>query len=396
MSSKASYLAGAEHRSLMPTRQRGGGVTDGPGVDVQSLSGVALVLLDATYESGSGTSLAVRLQHGDLPFGPFVDLPGGGFSPVGTAGGAQALLVEVGQAKRYLRVRGNATGTSPVYAWGVQIIGLRQYGGQLLQNFWQGGGVLALESELKHHLVRNHAFSVLPPVHRNTFAATPLLQLGPPSIDFRSNGSDEDNKILEIAVERVRANGDLSRFRGIDATVDGDFAQLVVCQLSHYVTSRAAFSANSWVGIEFGSAEANTMPAGTPASGYFHLRRHLHTDVDWSLVIGRPVGAPVVVPFVVPKVDPGAPFDGGHLVGIYTNPFTFEVKAFVDGEERAAYTTSPEDWPYLYAAGISGDSVAIGLVAYSGTMNAAATLEAQWAGLTVINFDTDKIGSGLV
>ena len=126
MAGKMNYLVGATQVSLIPSRQRGTGTTNGTGVDVSSYEGNAIALLDAFFESGTPT-LDVKLQHSDTSGGTYTDIVDAVFAQVVTTSGIQKVPVNLDAAKKFVRATGVAAGTSPVYAWGVQLIAQKKY-----------------------------------------------------------------------------------------------------------------------------------------------------------------------------------------------------------------------------------------------------------------------------
>lgn len=114
--------------SLVPARQRSGtGTTNGTGVDVSNLEGAAIAILDVTAESGTSPTLDVKLQECDTQGGTYTDVVGGAFTQVTTVSGLQKLAVDITMTKKFLRAAGTAGGTSPVYGWGVQLLGVKKY-----------------------------------------------------------------------------------------------------------------------------------------------------------------------------------------------------------------------------------------------------------------------------
>lgn len=114
--------------SLMPARQRSGtGTTNGTGQDVSNLEGSAIAILDVTAESGTSPTLDVKLQESDTVGGTYTDVALGAFTQVTTVSGLQKLAVDVTITKKFLRGAGTAGGTSPVYGWGLQLLGVKKY-----------------------------------------------------------------------------------------------------------------------------------------------------------------------------------------------------------------------------------------------------------------------------
>jgi len=121
-------LPGATQYSLVPARQRSGtGTTNGTGVDVSAAEGMGVALLDVNTESGTSPTLDVKLQECDTSGGTYTDIAGAVFTQVTTGASAQKIPIDLSLAKKFVRAVGVAGGTSPVFAWGVQILGFKKY-----------------------------------------------------------------------------------------------------------------------------------------------------------------------------------------------------------------------------------------------------------------------------
>jgi len=127
MTAVTNHLAKCSAISLQqPLQVTGTGTTNGTGQDVSALEGIVLVVLDANYVSGTST-LDVKLQECDTVGGTYTDITGAAFTQVAVADSVQTLKLDIGSTKKFVRSVGVAAGTSPVYTWGVSLIGMPKY-----------------------------------------------------------------------------------------------------------------------------------------------------------------------------------------------------------------------------------------------------------------------------
>ena len=118
-------LAQATGSVLAPAAQRSATLT-GTGIDVLEYEGVALVLLNASAGTGTTPTLDVKLQHSDDD-STYTDITNGAFTQVTDAAetaGVKVMKVNASDLKRYLRVVGTITGTSPSFEFGVEFVGI--------------------------------------------------------------------------------------------------------------------------------------------------------------------------------------------------------------------------------------------------------------------------------
>ena len=112
---------------LAPAAQRTTTLT-GTGIDVLDYEGVALAVLNASAGTGTTPTLDAKLQHSDDD-STYADVTGGAFAQVtdvaGTAG-VQVLKANVSDLKRYVRVVGTITGTTPSFDFGAEFIGIKK------------------------------------------------------------------------------------------------------------------------------------------------------------------------------------------------------------------------------------------------------------------------------
>ena len=114
--------------SLFPARQRSGaGTTNGTGQDVSTFEGMGVALLDVNTESGTTPTLDVKLQESDTVGGTYTDIAGAVFTQVTAGAVIQSIPVDLSQTKKFVRAVATEGGTSPVFAFGVTIRGVKKY-----------------------------------------------------------------------------------------------------------------------------------------------------------------------------------------------------------------------------------------------------------------------------
>lgn len=101
---------------------------NGTGVDISAYDGVGLFILDGVNVAGTNPTLAMKLQHSDDD-SDYADVTGGGFTGLtGAAHTAQALALNIGSLKKYVRVVKDIGGTdTPEYYAGVLMIAMKKY-----------------------------------------------------------------------------------------------------------------------------------------------------------------------------------------------------------------------------------------------------------------------------
>lgn len=97
---------------------------NGAGVDVSSLTGKCMLLLNASATEGAGMTLDLKIQHSD-DNAVFTDA-GVAFTQVTNAGPSfQLIEMDVDGFKKYIRVVDTLAGASPAVTRGVELIGKR-------------------------------------------------------------------------------------------------------------------------------------------------------------------------------------------------------------------------------------------------------------------------------
>lgn len=98
---------------------------NGAGVDITSLIGTALVLLDAAAGTGTTPTDTIKLQ--DSPDNvTFTDVPNAVFTQLTTVASSQKISVNVDGMQRYVRVVDTVGGTTPSFTRSVNMIGRKQ------------------------------------------------------------------------------------------------------------------------------------------------------------------------------------------------------------------------------------------------------------------------------
>lgn len=99
---------------------------DGTPIDISSLEGSVLVLLDAgAATAGSTPTLDVKLQHSDTQGGTYTDVTDGAFAQVTDTAGHQKLVLRTDLLKPWVKAVGTLGGTStPTFPYGVSLLGL--------------------------------------------------------------------------------------------------------------------------------------------------------------------------------------------------------------------------------------------------------------------------------
>jgi hypothetical protein len=111
--------------AVMPAGQKNAN-TNSTGVDVLTLEGKAVAILDITNVSGTTPTADVKLQESDTQGGTYTDIAGAAFAQVTTVAGVQKLAIEIDATKRWVRAVLTVGGTSPVYGIGVELIGRKK------------------------------------------------------------------------------------------------------------------------------------------------------------------------------------------------------------------------------------------------------------------------------
>lgn len=270
------------------------------------------------------------------------------------------------------------------------------------------GGDVGLLTDVMSHNIRNYPFAALPPIQRDTFAATgKIYAFDQPAVYFISGGTQETNKIFESRIESIGwSNTDVrANMRGPGSTVWGDYRQIISCQMWADASVPANMAADSWYGIEYCSSETTTLPPNaTTGASHVRLMQNLADKTQWVLIIQDVSNNfHFVRPFTVPLLGGQTIGEGHHVVldinpdaeGSSANPY---VAAYVDGVLRYK-SANANEYPRSLFGGAghpaSDAYVAVGTIVYSGAMTGAAVIKCGWAGATVIQVNTKNVGSGI-
>lgn len=111
--------------ALHPTAERTATVS-GTGVDVTDFVGELAVILNSAAGGGTSPTLNVKLQDSDAVAGSYADISGATFTQVIGAASAQKIAVKVDGLNKFIRAVGTITGTSPVFTFSVNAVGVKQ------------------------------------------------------------------------------------------------------------------------------------------------------------------------------------------------------------------------------------------------------------------------------
>lgn len=260
---------------------------------------------------------------------------------------------------------------------------------------------MSLETEFLTKTLRHYSLNESPVAHRNTFVGS-TVGFEAPVAYFQSAGTQETNKLLEWAVERQEQSQALYTInRSPGATVEGDFKKYVSGLVYGAADDPAQLDSNAWVGLEMYSNETSTFPlSGTPSSAFVRVIQNMKTRTQWKMVVGSTAGPITTVDFSVPTlVTPDENSGGdGHLISIFTDPFSLIVRAYVDGVSRATLSGSHATYPIGIFSGTPVGSYYLntGMVLFSGAMTGATTIKAALQSVSVVNVEMDKPGSGFI
>lgn len=102
---------------------------NGTAVDISAYDGWGIIVVDATYVSGTATTLDVIIEESDASAGTYTAVPDFTLTQLGATGSTfQVKAIELQQRKKFLRARKDvsASGT-PVYDLAVTLIGQKKY-----------------------------------------------------------------------------------------------------------------------------------------------------------------------------------------------------------------------------------------------------------------------------
>ena len=101
---------------------------NGTAVDVQAYDGDLVFILDSAAGTGTTPTLDVKLQSSDTSGGSYADITGAVFTQVTTTASQQAIVVSKDENRRWFRIVGTISGTTPSFTFSVNAIGVKKYG----------------------------------------------------------------------------------------------------------------------------------------------------------------------------------------------------------------------------------------------------------------------------
>jgi len=97
-------------------------------IDLKEFDGDVLLVLNCAAGTGSSPTLDIKVQDSDETGGTYGDLSGAAFTQVTDAASVQTLEVNKDECKRFIKLVQTVGGSSPVFVYGVSLVGLKKYG----------------------------------------------------------------------------------------------------------------------------------------------------------------------------------------------------------------------------------------------------------------------------
>ncbi len=97
-------------------------------IDLKDFDGDVLLVLNCAAGTGSSPTLDVKVQDSDETGGTYGDLSGAAFTQVTTSASLQTLEVNKDECKRFIKLVQTVGGSSPVFVYGISLIGAKKYG----------------------------------------------------------------------------------------------------------------------------------------------------------------------------------------------------------------------------------------------------------------------------
>ncbi len=97
-------------------------------IDLKDFDGDVLLVLNSAAGTGSSPTLDVKVQDSDETGGTYGDLSGAAFTQVTTSASLQTLEVNKDECKRFIKLVQTVGGSSPVFVYGISLVGAKKYG----------------------------------------------------------------------------------------------------------------------------------------------------------------------------------------------------------------------------------------------------------------------------
>ena len=97
-------------------------------IDLKEFDGDVILVLNCAAGTGSSPTLDIKVQDSDETGGTYGDLSGAAFTQVTTSASLQTLEVNKDECKRFIKIVQTVGGSSPVFVYGISLIGAKKYG----------------------------------------------------------------------------------------------------------------------------------------------------------------------------------------------------------------------------------------------------------------------------
>ena len=97
-------------------------------IDLKEFDGDVLLVLNCAAGTGSSPTLDIKVQDSDETGGTYGDLSGATFTQVTTSASVQTLEVNKDECKRFIKIVQKVGGSSPVFVYGISLVGAKKYG----------------------------------------------------------------------------------------------------------------------------------------------------------------------------------------------------------------------------------------------------------------------------
>lgn len=97
-------------------------------IDLKEFDGDVLLVLNCAAGTGSSPTLDIKVQDSDETGGTYADLSGATFTQVTDSASVQTLEVNKDECKRFIKIVQTVGGSSPVFVYGISLIGAKKYG----------------------------------------------------------------------------------------------------------------------------------------------------------------------------------------------------------------------------------------------------------------------------